>query len=238
MDEKIFLMKAIILAAGKGSRIGNFTKSKHKSLLEIQGKSLLNRMVDQLRDLNIKDILIITGYKNEGIRKEIKKKARYLYFPKYKNTNNLQTLLFAKKEINSSFICLFADVYFDNKILSSLVKNKKDICLAIDTSKILKDTMRIKKTNNNIIDIGPHIPILESHGNFIGLAKFSKEGSLKLKESLINQKKNNKDYYTLAIKKIIENKKKENFIDCKKSFWKEIDYHKDYVFLKNKYDKL
>ena len=229
-------MKAIILAAGRGSRMGKFTKNTHKSLFKINGKSLLNKIVEDLRLLKIKDILIVTGYKSNLIKKDIKDKVRYSYFPNYKNTNNLQSLLHVKKELNTSFLCLFADLFFDKKIISLLKKNKKDICLAIDTKKVLKNTMRIKLYSHKIIDIGSEIDVSEGHGNFIGIAKFSKFGAQKLKKKLNLLKNNHKDYYTEAIKKLIEEKNKIGFIDCKSIYWKEIDLYQDYISLKKKYE--
>ena len=140
-------MKAIILAAGKGSRMGRLTKNTHKTLLKINGTSLLTKIVEDLRNLNIKDILIVTGYKSSLIKNHIKNKARYSYFSNYKNTNNLQSLLHVKNELNSSFICLFSDLFFDKKILSILKKDRKEICLAINTKEVLKNTMRVKIEN-------------------------------------------------------------------------------------------
>ena len=67
MDEGIFLMKAIILAAGTGSRIRRLSKIKHKCLIKIGEKTLITRLVDTLREFDIKDILIITGYKSSQI---------------------------------------------------------------------------------------------------------------------------------------------------------------------------
>ncbi len=229
-------MKAIILAAGRGSRMGKLTKNNHKSLFKIKGQSLLNKIVQDLRYLKIKDILIVTGYKSNLIKKDVKDKVRFSYFPNYKNTNNLQSLLYVKKELNTAFLCLFADLFFDKKIISLLKKNKKDICLGIDTKKVLKNTMRVKLHSHKIIDIGSDIKVSEGHGNFIGIAKFSKFGAQKLKKKLILLKNNHKDYYTEAIKKLIEEKNKIGFIDFKSIYWKEIDLYQDYISLKKKYE--
>jgi len=228
-------MKAIILAAGVGSRIKNFNKKKHKSLLEVGGKSLLLRIVDSLRELNIKDILIVTGHNSQQIKDSIGNKAKYSFFPNYKTSNNLQTLLSVKKEISGPFICLFADIFFDKKILFNLKKSKKEICLAIDSSKVLKNTMRIVKKNHHINDIGSHIKVAEGHGNFIGIAKFSKKGSKKLKDSLKYFKNNQADYYTMALRRLIEKKNKVSYFDCGSLYWAEIDLYQDYIKLKKNY---
>ena len=235
MDEGIFLMKAIILAAGTGSRIRRLSKIKHKCLIKIGEKTLITRLVDTLREFDIKDILIITGYKSSQIKREIKKKAKYLYFPRYRYTNNLQTLLYAKKMINGPFICSFSDVYFYQHIIKNLIKNKNDFCLGIDTGKTLKNTMRIIKMGNKITQIGSHVEISKSNGNFIGIAKFSKNGANKLKKALNHFKENNEDYYTIALEKLIREKNKISFFDCKSLNWGEIDLYKDYIKLKKKY---
>ena len=228
-------MKAIILAAGVGSRIKKFTVNHHKSLIKIGNTTLLSRMVNYLIDIDIKDILIVTGYKSKQITNEIKKKAKYIYFPGYKKSNNLQTLLHVYKEIKGPFICLFSDIFFDKKILINLKKNTNQICLAIDTSKVLKNTMRIKKMNNKLIDIGSQIKEVDGDGNFIGIAKFSKKGAENLKKSLSFCKDNHNDYYTYALKRLIQKKNRISYLDVKPLYWTEIDFYKDYLKLKNKY---
>ena len=144
-------------------------------------------------------------------------------------------MLYVKKEIKGPFICLFSDIFFNKKILSNVKRSKKDICLAIDTSRVLKNTMRIIRKKNEIIDIGSHISVLKGDGNFIGIAKFSKKASKKLKESLNYFKNNYKDYYTLALKRLINKKNKVGFFNVKSLYWTEIDLYEDYIKLKKKY---
>ncbi len=228
-------MKAIILAAGVGSRIKKFSLKKHKSLIKIGNKSLLTRIVDHLIDINIKDILIVTGHKSELIKREIKTKAKYIYFPGYRSSNNLQTLLYVKNQIKGPFLCLFSDIFFDKKILLNLKKSSKDICLAVDTSKVLKDTMRIKIKNKSLIDIGSQIKVSDGDGNFIGISKFSKKGAINLKKSLKFYQNNYTDYYTLALKRLIKKRNRISYFDVKSLYWTEIDFYKDYLKLKKKY---
>ena len=219
--------KAIILAAGMGTRIKKLSSDKPKCLLKIPNEniSIIERQIKILKKNSIKDILIITGYKSTILKNEIAKYkgVRFRYYPYYKSTNNLNTLLHFKDELNSSFVCLFADVIFDQKILNRLINKKNNIVTAIDTSKSLEDTMRVKIIKNKLTDIGSHIPAQHGHGNFIGLCKFSKKGSSILKKNLIILKKKYKDYYTIAIQKMINDKILVNFFDCKNFFWKEID---------------
>ena len=110
------MVKAIILAAGRGSRLKGFF-NKPKCLIRL-GKSnltLLERTYNNLKDSGVSKINIITGYKHRDVYRILKEKAFYIYFKNYRKTNNLQTLLYAKKLLTSSFICLFADIIYEKK---------------------------------------------------------------------------------------------------------------------------
>ena len=230
------ISKAIILAAGMGRRIRKFNSNNPKCLIKIphENISIIEKQITILQNYKIKDILVITGYKSEILKKKISnyKGVRFGYYPYYKKTNNLNTLLHFKHELNSSLVCLFADVIFDKKIISRLISQKNNILAAIDTGNILEGTMKIRIKENKIIEIGSHIPIKFAQGNFIGICKFSKKGSIMLKKNLIELKHRVKDYYTIAIQKMIDNKKSIFFLDCKNFKWKEIDTIKDYNLLK------
>ncbi len=229
------MKRAIILAAGQGSRLkGFFNKPKCLIRLGSSNRTLLERTYENLIKSNINDIQIVTGYKSAEIKRTLKKKVKYIHFKNYKKTNNLQTLLFVKHLLNSEIICMFADIIYEKKIINRLLKNNKKICLIIDTSNVLEGTMRVKIKKDTIIDIGSHIPVSEGDGNFIGIAKFSKNGASVLKSYLLKQKKNYRDYYTFALRKMIDDRIKINYIDIKKTYWKEIDTNKDLMEAKKK----
>ena len=228
------MTKAIILAAGKGSRIRKY-HNEPKGLLRFGEKNIaiIERLYRILIKKNIKDIVVVTGYKSNLIKKTLGKKVRYVYSKNYRKSNNLQSLLTAKNEIRGSLICIFADLIFDERIINKLLKLKKsDFRLVIDTSKVLKGTMKVKLKKKKFCGIGNHISVKEGQGNFIGIAKFSNTGSYVLKKYLTLNKKNLKDYYTIVFNKMVENGKKISFFDCKDYFWKEIDTYKDLYDMK------
>lgn len=229
------MKRAIILAAGRGSRLkGFFNKPKCLIQLDSSNRTLLERTYENLIKSKVNDIHIVTGYKSSEIKKSLKKDVKYIHFKNYRKTNNLQTLLFVKHLLDRQFVCMFADIIYEKKIIDRLLKSNKKICLIIDTSNVLEGTMRVKIKRDIIVDIGSHIPVSEGDGNFIGIAKFSKNGALMLKSYLLKQKNNYKDYYTFALRKMIADRIKINYIDIKKTFWKEIDTNKDFVEAKKK----
>ena len=78
------LNKAIILAAGQGTRLRKLTKNNPKCLLKIGKDTLIESMVEKLNFFKIKDIVIVTGYQSHKIKNKLGSKARYLRYPNYK----------------------------------------------------------------------------------------------------------------------------------------------------------
>ena len=221
--------KAIILAAGNSSRLQKYLKGGPKQLIKINQLTIIEHLVNKLKKLNIKKIVLVTGFQSKKIKKVLKQKVRYIFYPNFKITNNLHTLLHVKDELNQSLLCLFSDVIFDLEILRKLKDSKKDICLAVDKKSRLNGTMRIKTRKNYVVDIGNQIKTKQSSGNFIGFAKFSKKGCDNIKKNLVKYKFSNyRDYYTFALKGLMKNNK-VYFEDFSGYYWKEIDTYKDLI---------
>ncbi len=233
------LNKAVILAAGRGSRLQKTLKGKPKPLLKIENKSLIRLLIDKLEKLKIKKIIVVTGFKSQLIKKEIKKNVKFIHYPYFNKTNNLHTLLHIKNELKEPFLCLFSDVIFEIKILKNLLSANGDIVIAIDKNSNLSGTMRVKLNKGYVIDVGNHISLKSSDGNFIGFSKFSQTGAHILRDSLQKFKNSNyNDYYTVSLNKLIKEKKKVNFVDVGNSYWKEIDTKADYETAKKIYKKI
>lgn len=223
------LNKAIILAAGKGSRLRNILKGKPKPLLKIGNTTLLENLINRLYLLNIKKIVVVVGYKSQMIKRKIKNKVKFIYYPYFRSTNNLHTMLHIKKELNEPVLCLFSDVIFSQKILKNLTKKKKNVVLAIDKKSNLMGTMRVKTKKGKIVEIGNHIKNTSTNGNFIGFAKFSKKGCQIIKKTLIKFKDSNLNYYYTEIFNYLAKKKVNvDYIDISKLRWKEVDTKYDF----------
>ena len=224
-------MKAIILAAGKSSRLYPITLNKPKCLLNIHGKKLIEHQIELLKLCGIDDILVVTGYLHEKIEKILGKKVRYKYYHRYKDTNNLYTLHSVKNELNEDLIILFSDVLLSKKTLARCIDNEEDYSLIVDTNNISINTMRVIINSDSVKEIGNQIDLDNASGNFIGVAKYSKKGAIILKNHIEKLVKNGKcldDYYTAALNKISEENININYIDTNKSPWVEIDFEEDY----------
>ena len=219
-------MKAIILAAGLGSRLGRLTKNNHKSLIKVGNLSILERLISQLEKYVVKDINIICGHQKEKIDKKLLNHTTFFY-PNYKTTNNLHTLYHFKKLLDQDCIISFADVILDKNILRDLIRSKKNITLSVDRRKSKKGTMKIEIVKNKLIYLGNN-PKIDS-GNYIGIMKLKKK---MIKKFILAMKKikdkSKNQYFTEAFNYLINKKFIEvNYQDVNKKFWIEIDNLKD-----------
>ena len=122
-------MKAVIIAAGIGSRLGHLTEKIPKPLIVVNGESIIQRQINSYRRVGVDDILIITGYQNEKFNF---KNVEYVYNPDYAEVEQGYSLLAARKQINDDVIISFGDIIFEDKILEQILKIKNDIVIGVD----------------------------------------------------------------------------------------------------------
>ena len=234
-------MKALILAAGIGKRL---KVNVPKILLKIGNKSLLERHVENLLNLGIKNIGIVIGYKSNQLRNFIKKIDRKKNIKIFKNSSyklgSIVSLVSASNffYIKGNLILMDGDVLYDKKILKKLFNSKKKNCLIID-KKFEKgqEPVKVCIKNNKIIDFGKIVnQDFDYQGESVGFFKFSNKSSLKFLEQSRKIMKSNKNLmYEEAIQKIIKEKKiRMDFENITNLPWVEIDFKKDLIFAKKK----
>jgi len=230
-------MKAIILAAGKGSRLYPITLNKPKGLLEIGGETILDRMIRQFKAIGISDILIVVGYQKEFLMDHFGDSVRYREYKNYVNTNNLHTLWSVKDELNDDVIITFADLIMHQSIIDDLANSNNNITMMVDTSQVLEGTMRVKVDDIGVKSITT-TTIEEANGNFIGISKLSKEGCALLIDemsSIIDAHFN--DYYTIAVDRLARSGNQIGYCDAKDHIWREIDTKGEYDEVRSIYDQ-
>ena len=122
--------KAIILAAGRGSRLGEYTSNVPKCFVEVAGRKLIDWQVSALRKSGIKEIVIVGGYKFEYLEEYADK----LFVNEiWHETNMLYSLLCAKSEIDNNVLISYSDIVYNVNIVKSLLSSKYDIALTYDT---------------------------------------------------------------------------------------------------------
>ena len=181
-------MKAIFIAAGEGSRLENLTKDLPKPLVEINGKSIIERQITLLRKNNVNDIIVVTGYKKE---KFTFKNIKYIHNPNFREQEQTGSLMVARSEIVGDILIMFGDILFEETILQQMLNSKCDIVIAIDKNweksyeerpdnpKSEADKVLIK--DDKVIQISAkNIKINDNDNNIgelLGLMKLSPKGS-------------------------------------------------------------
>ena len=122
-------MRAIILAAGCGIRLNQHTKDVPKALLDLNGKSILERQISLLREYGVNEIFVVTGYKRE---KYVLKDIEYIFNPRYSETEQLASMMVARTKIFDDVLVIFGDILFDSQILQQILASNDDIAMAID----------------------------------------------------------------------------------------------------------
>ncbi|RLG59438.1 hypothetical protein DRN86_04230 [Candidatus Geothermarchaeota archaeon] len=159
-------MQAVILAAGRGSRLGRLTEKIPKALVKVAGKPLLTHVLGNLRLVGIKEVVIVIGYLGELIKQAIGNKLadmtiRYAENPQWEK-GNLYSLLAAEKYVNQDFLLCMTDHLFDFRILRALIKSQNNrkgiVTLVIDKRAALDEDTKVLAENNKIVDIGKKIP--------------------------------------------------------------------------------
>lgn len=133
-------MKAVILAAGQGSRL---KINLPKCLINLNNVSILDGIVNKMKNKGIKDIYVVTGYNSKAFKNQL---VKYRYNEAWYHTEDLYSLMMLKKEINSDdIIIIHSDIIFDVNILDKIMNGNKNVSAAycngrfVGMAKIKKD---------------------------------------------------------------------------------------------------
>ena len=215
-------MQAVILAAGKGTRMG--IKDTPKCLLKIGNKSVIEYQVTYLKNLGCKKILVVTGYNSNKIKNTLGNSVEYIFNKNFENSNNMYSLWEARDLIDDEFVCIYGDLFFHKKILENCVISNSDIVLVVERN-TRDETMRVKIENEKIVKVNKKIDSKNTDGNFIGMAKFSKNSKNHLFQTIkkLMEEGNEDAYYTSAIENMIKQGKTIDFIETEGLPWTDID---------------
>ncbi|MEA1072989.1 phosphocholine cytidylyltransferase family protein [Sphingomonas sp. LY160] len=132
-------MKAIILSAGQGSRLGPLTHDRPKCLIEFNGRSLLDRQLDTLAANGIEEVVVVTGFRDDQIEAVLARRTglprvRTVFNPFYKVADNLGSLFVAREELDGDVIVWNGDTLVSDELMARVVANRDQdgICVTID----------------------------------------------------------------------------------------------------------
>ena len=211
-DEREFLpvggqqVTAIIAAAGFEKQLLPLIEDKPKCLLDIKGKTILERQVSALNACEIKNIALVRGYRKEAIALP---NIRYYDNDRYEDTGDLWSLFCAEHEMKGRCVLLYGDIIFDTAVLEKLLKSPADIALVVDLAwqdqqrrgtprlQLKPDLVTLQHPpfwtgsprfvmpdeDNVVKRIGQDLSPDEAHGEFVGLTMLSENGTELLKRT-------------------------------------------------------
>ncbi len=242
-------MKAIILAAGQGTRLKKYTENLPKGMLLFAGKTIIERQIEMYRKCGIDKIIIVRGYAADKITYE---GVTYYNNDDYANTNMVESLMAAREEFTDDIIVSYSDILFEEHLLKTMMNSQYDFAVSVDDEwkkywllrygKVDFDTESLSiSEDDNITELGLENPMLESiDARYIGLLKFSKAGLRYIEEMMSKAYKEfdnkpwqqsgkpvKKAYMTDLLNAIIEAGKSVKAVHFNNG-WLEFDTNEDY----------
>ena len=183
-------MRAIIIGAGRGSRLMPTTADTPKCFAEVQGRRILDWTVQAFHENDIRDITFIGGYRIQSVRDEYPDFS-FRHNTDWENNNILASLFYAEDLMHEPFLCCYSDILFTRQIVADVLNSDADISLAVDTQWLVRyeqrsdhpsdDAEKVTVENGRVTEIERQIPERNAYGEYIGLAKFSTAGAAALK---------------------------------------------------------
>ena len=242
-------MIGLILAAGKSTRI--YKKiGKNKCLIKVSGKSLINRIIFNLKSNNIKKIIVVTGFKKKKIVTNISyKNIKFVNNYRYNTTEMLESLMIGLKNVNDEVIISYSDIIYNKNVIKKILnlKKKNEIILPvlnnwkkiwkIKNKNIYKDAESLSFTKENYLrDIGKKIKkIKKVQGQYMGIIYLSKEKVNYVKEKFLKLR-DKKIHLTKFINYLINDGTKIKCLLINDN-WYEFDDFEDMKNYKNFFNK-
>jgi L-glutamine-phosphate cytidylyltransferase len=177
-------MKAIILAAGKGTRL-NGVDLKPKCLFEVGGRTLLDRQISALNEAKIDDVVLVLGFEAERIKRHCPANVSFVINSRFGETSSLYSLWLAKEQLTEGFVVINCDVLFHPQLLTRLLSAPFDDALLVDlvdkqNNHLGDEEMKVKASDGLVVDIRKDLDPAEADGENVGMVKFSRQGALRL----------------------------------------------------------
>tara|TARA_B110000240_G_scaffold168075_1_gene190272 strand:- start:4749 stop:5495 length:747 start_codon:yes stop_codon:yes gene_type:complete len=225
--------KGLILAAGRGSRMGKATEKSHKCLTVLKNRTLLDWQLMALRKAGVKDITVVRGYRSEMLQGDFNTAEN----PRWSETNMVATF-FCAPEFKTDTIVSYSDIVYSDKHIKDLIEQEGDIVITADNKWFdlwsarfenpLDDAETFKTAGNNLIEIGSKNDEMKNiQAQYMGLLKFSPKGwgiAFKLFNSLEKEGQDKLDMTAFLSMLINQIEVKVVFAEGK---WCEVDSYDD-----------
>lgn len=231
-------MHAIILAAGRGSRLLPLTTDLPKCLLPIGNTTVLGMQLDTLFAHGVESATVVTGFNSYMVEAEIEArqsgpKVKVLFNPFFQVADNLASCWMVRKSMKKDFLLINGDTLFSPELLQTiLAAPKTDIAVTIDQKGYYDgDDMKVTLDGSRLTQIGKTLPLSETDGESIGMLRFMGEGTTTFRNELsrlMRTSDGTKSWFLSAIHGLAQAGQAIDTINIKGADWSELDTPEDY----------
>ena len=230
-------MKAIILSAGQGSRLGQMTHERPKCLIPFAGRSLLDRQLDTLAANGVEEVVVVTGFRDDQIEASLARRVggprvRTIFNPFYKVADNLGSLFVARHELAGDVLVWNGDTLVSEELMRRVIANRGQpgICVTIDRKDGYDDDdMKvIAADDGRLRAIGKRIKA-GVNAESIGLLAFRDDGAARFRgaiERAMRTTEGTTIWYLRVIHHLAQNGEVWT-LDISGEQWGEVDFPED-----------
>lgn len=235
-------MKAIILAAGRGSRLLPLTETLPKCLLPVAGTTVLSMQLDTLEHAGIEQAIVITGFMAGSVEAEIADrsgpmKVQTLFNPFYQVADNLASCWMAREFMDGDFVLINGDTLIEPALAERVIQSpSKNIQVTIDKKPDYdSDDMKVTLDGMALLAIGKTLGADETHGESIGFLRFMLDGPNLFRDKLHQMMRTGdgvKAWFLSAIDALAKSGIDVGTYSIEGLTWAELDTMEDYAGIK------
>lgn len=220
--------QAVILAAGRGQRLGMRVEEIPKCLLEVGGRTLLDHQLEMLAAAGVRNVCVVTGYHHDVVVRACHNRVHVIQNPKWASTNSLYSLWLARNWVTASLVVMNCDVLADQRVLSRLM-NSTSSSFAFDSSSGAADEhMKVELFGNTLKSMSKSLDNRRTHGENVGMLKFTAPDARDLfsQAGQILENGGGMMWMAAAVQKLAHDRALLG-VDVRDLSWIEIDYEED-----------
>lgn len=175
------MRRAVLISAGRGSRLGALTNSAPKCLTRVGGRTILDHQLEALWENGIEDIHVVVGFQHEAIARHVSQisasiRPRLILNPFWSVSSSIGSVWAARHALDAPFCLVNGDTIFDAELLQSvLARTRYGVNLVVDKGPLEHDDMRVEAEQGRIVAVAKDLPekpgLLRSLGMILSTAE-------------------------------------------------------------------
>jgi choline kinase len=168
-------IQGLILAAGRGSRLGKAGEEQPKPLLQIGRRHLIEHQLDALAESGVGPVHVVIGYAADEVRELVGMRAEFIHNNRWASTNSLYSWWVSRDTIDGDVLVLNCDVLFSADVIARLLEEPGD-AIAIDTSSGAgREQMKVGVVDGRVVRMSKDLEADETGGENVGILKLTAE---------------------------------------------------------------